>query len=49
MCRMNLSTKEISSLFNIEHRSVYARKYRIMDKMGLGKDDDFEQVLFSIN
>jgi hypothetical protein len=20
-----------------------------MDKMGLGKDDDFEQVLFSIN
>jgi DNA-binding CsgD family transcriptional regulator len=45
---MNLSTKEISSLFNIEHRSVYARKYRIMKKMGLNENDDFEQLLFQI-
>jgi tetratricopeptide (TPR) repeat protein/DNA-binding CsgD family transcriptional regulator len=48
MCRMNLSTKEISSLFNIENRSVYARKYRIMKKMGLNENDDFEQLLFQI-
>jgi DNA-binding CsgD family transcriptional regulator len=45
---MNLSTKEISSLFNIEQRSVYARKYRIMKKIGLNEDDNLESVLFAI-
>ncbi|MFM9027886.1 MAG: hypothetical protein ACKOQ6_07800 [Bacteroidota bacterium] len=48
LCRMNLSTKEISILFNIEFRSVYARKYRIVEKMGLTETDDFEKVLFDI-
>jgi DNA-binding CsgD family transcriptional regulator len=48
MIRMNLSTKEISSLFNIEQRSVYARKYRIMKKIGLNEDDNLESVLFAI-
>ena len=33
--RMNLSTKEISTLLHVEPRSIYAKKYRIMEKMGL--------------
>jgi DNA-binding CsgD family transcriptional regulator len=45
---MNLSTKEISSLFNIEHRSVYACKYRIMKKMGLNEEDNLESILVGI-
>lgn len=46
--RMNLNTKEISSLLHIEPRSIYAKKYRIMEKMGLGEGDDFEKVIFGI-
>lgn len=46
--RMNLTTKEISVLLNIEPRSIYKKKYRTMEKMGLGQDDDFEKVLFGI-
>ena len=44
--RMNLSTKEISALLHVEPRSIYAKKYRIMEKMGLGKEDDFDQIVF---
>jgi tetratricopeptide (TPR) repeat protein/DNA-binding CsgD family transcriptional regulator len=44
--RMNLSTKEISSLLHIEPRSIYAKKYRIMEKMSLGGDDDFDKIIF---
>jgi tetratricopeptide (TPR) repeat protein len=46
--RMNLTTKEISSLLNIEPRSIYVKKYRIMEKMGLGENDDFEKLLFDV-
>ncbi len=46
LCRMNLNTKEISTLLSIESRSVYVRKYRIIEKMGLSERDDFEKVLF---
>ena len=45
LCRMNLNTKEISTLLNIESRSVYVRKYRIIEKMGLSETEDFEKVL----
>ena len=44
--RMNLSTKEISALLHVEPRSIYAKKYRIMEKMGLGKEGDFDQIVF---
>jgi tetratricopeptide (TPR) repeat protein len=44
--RMNLSTKEISALMHVESRSVYIKKYRIMEKMNLGKDVDFDSVIF---
>lgn len=46
--RINLTTKEIAALLNIEPRSIYVKKYRIMEKMGLGENDDFEQLLFGI-
>jgi hypothetical protein len=45
--RMNLSTKEISVLSNVEPGSVYKKKYRLMDKMGLGEEDDFDQIIMS--
>lgn len=46
--RMNLTTKEIATLINIEPRSIYVKKYRIMEKMGLGENEDFEELLFGI-
>lgn len=48
LVRMNLTTKEIASLLNIEPRSIYVKKYRIMEKMGLSKDDDFESLIFEV-
>jgi len=44
--RMNLSTKEISALLHVEPRSIYTKKYRIMDKLKLGKEDDFDKIIF---
>ena len=46
--RMNLTTKEISVLLNIEPRSVYIKKYRVVEKMGLSETEQFEQVLFGM-
>ena len=48
LVRMNLTTKEIASLLNIEPRSIYVKKYRIMEKMNLNKDDDFERLIFEV-
>jgi tetratricopeptide (TPR) repeat protein len=47
--RMNLTVKEISLLMNIEPRSVYQRKYRVMKKMGLGEEDNLEMILFGMD
>ena len=44
--RMNISTKDMASLLQIEARSIYAKKYRIMEKMELGKEDDFDAIIF---
>jgi DNA-binding CsgD family transcriptional regulator len=44
--RMNISTKDIATLLQIEPRSIYAKKYRIMEKMELGKEVDFDKVIF---
>jgi len=44
--RMSMSTKDVASLLQIEPRSIYAKKYRIMEKMGLGKEDDFDKIIF---
>jgi tetratricopeptide (TPR) repeat protein/DNA-binding CsgD family transcriptional regulator len=45
--RLNMSTKDIAALLQIEPRSIYAKKYRIMEKMGLGQEDDFDQIVFN--
>lgn len=47
--RMNISTKDIASLLHVEPRSIYAKKYRIMEKMELGKEDDFNKIIFKIS
>lgn len=46
--RMNLTTKEISVLMNIEPQSIYKKKYRTMEKMGINDTEEFERVLFGI-
>ena len=48
LVRMNLTTKEISIVMNIEPRSSYIKKYRIIEKMGLSEVGDFEKVVFGI-
>ena len=45
--RMNISTKDIASLLHIEYRSIYTKKYRILEKMQLGKEDDFDKIIFN--
>ncbi len=47
--RMNMSPKDISILMHVEPRSVYIKKYRLMEKMNLGKDADFDSVIFGKN
>ena len=46
--RINLSTKEIADLLHIETRSVYIKKYRVMEKMGLKEADNLEQILANL-
>lgn len=43
--RMNLSTKEIASMLNVQPDSVKKSKYRLKTKLELGKDDDLTQFL----
>lgn len=43
--RMNLSTKEIASMLNVQPDSVKKSKYRLKTKLDLGKDDDLTQFL----
>jgi tetratricopeptide (TPR) repeat protein/DNA-binding CsgD family transcriptional regulator len=43
--RMNLSTKEISRLLNINPTSVQKSRVRLKKKLGLGKDDDLFDFL----
>jgi tetratricopeptide (TPR) repeat protein len=48
LVRINLSTKEIGAVLNIEQFSVYRRKYRIMEKMDMKSDDDFKNIVFGV-
>lgn len=48
LVRMNLNTKEISALLSIDPKSVYVKKYRTMEKMGLAEGDDFEKIVLGI-
>lgn len=43
--RMNLTTKEISSLLNVQPESVIKSKYRLKKKLGLDKEQDLNVFL----
>ena len=42
---MGLSNKEVSARLGIEPKSVRMSRYRIKQKLGLGKDDDLNLFL----
>lgn len=43
--RMNLSTKEIASIFNVLPNSILKSKYRLKKKLALTKEDDLMRFL----
>ena len=45
LLRLNLSSKEIASLMNIEPASVDIHRYRIRRKLGLSKDKNLAEYL----
>ncbi|MGH1384088.1 tetratricopeptide repeat protein [Kordia sp.] len=47
--RMNLSSKEVSILTNIEPKSVKMHRYRLKKKLELTKEDDLKNFLFNIS
>jgi tetratricopeptide (TPR) repeat protein/DNA-binding CsgD family transcriptional regulator len=47
--RMNLSSKEVSILTNIEPKSVKMHRYRLKKKLELTKEDDLKNFLFSVS
>lgn len=49
LIKMNLNTKEIASILNIEPLSVYRRKYRVAEKMKCTDVDQFVDIIFSIS
>lgn len=45
---LQMNTKQIAGLFHIEAKSVRVAKYRIKQKLGLGKEDDLDLFLQKI-
>jgi DNA-binding CsgD family transcriptional regulator len=48
LIRMNLSSKEISSILRITTDSVFTKKYRILKKLNLNKDIDLNSWINSL-
>lgn len=46
---LQLSTKQIARLLNVAPKSVRMAKYRLKQKLNLGKEDDFDQFLQSLS
>jgi hypothetical protein len=46
---LQMNTKQIANLLNIEAKSVRVAKYRIKQKLGLDKDDDLDNFLQKIS
>jgi DNA-binding CsgD family transcriptional regulator len=42
---MKLSSKQIAALLHVEPKSVRMAKYRLKQKLGLGKDDELDAVI----
>lgn len=49
LVKLNLSFKDIANLMNINHKSVFAKKYRISQKMRAAEDDDFFKIIREIS
>lgn len=49
LVKMNLSYKEIANLLAISHKSVIIKKYRIVKKINLQSDEDFFNLILSID
>ena len=48
LVKLNLSFKDIANLMNINHRSVFAKKYRITQKLKTSEDEDFYKIIREI-
>jgi len=46
--RMNLTSKEVSTLTNVEPKSVKMHRYRLKKKLSLQKEDDLKNFLFTL-
>lgn len=46
---MKLSPKQIAALLHVESKSVRMTKYRLKQKLGLGKEDDLDAFITSVN
>jgi DNA-binding CsgD family transcriptional regulator len=49
LLRMNMSSKEISQLLNIETRSVELARYRLRKKLGLERKQSLVEFLISLD
>ncbi|MDX1651174.1 MAG: transcriptional regulator [Brumimicrobium sp.] len=45
LVRINISYKDIANFLQISHESVFKKKYRILKKMDLANDVDFQQFI----
>jgi DNA-binding CsgD family transcriptional regulator len=45
---MNLSSKEVASLTNVNPKSVIMHRYRLKKKLQLNKEDDLKNFLYDI-
>ena len=48
LVKLNLSFKDIANLMNINHKSVFAKKYRITQKLKAAEDEDFYKIIREI-
>lgn len=48
LVKLNLSFKDIANLMNINHKSVFAKKYRITQKLRTAEDEDFYKIIREI-
>ena len=48
LIRLNLNNKEIAGILNIEPRSIYKKRSRLMEKMKLQENDSIEKLLLEI-
>jgi DNA-binding CsgD family transcriptional regulator len=46
--KLGMSTKEIANIMNIEPKSMRMARYRIRQKLNLGKEDDLDDYVFSV-